>query len=140
MLTYFLPFVYTIFFYSYIFLTAQEALFYRICTTGFEKKPPEAAALIGSVRLLFLKRTAVCALIRGGIALVRPHADLVQRTVVRRAAMVPALRDRAFDAVIRVLFVHTGSSFPNGFGHSLPRSGKEYSVRLPRTIRREVVL
>ena len=86
-------------------------------------------------QLLLFKRAAVCALIHCRVALMRSHADLIQCAVVRRAAVVLALRDRAFDAVIRVLLVHTEPSFPNGSSIWRVHSGKGYPAVLHGKIR-----
>ncbi len=54
----------------------------------------------GSRTLLFVEGLAVGALIHGGVGFVGAHQDTVQRAVVLRAAMMLALADGAFDALV----------------------------------------
>ena len=60
--------------------------------------------------LLLPEGLAVGALIHGGISLVGTHKDLVQRAVVLAVAMVSAVFNGAFNALICVA-VHSCSSF-----------------------------
>ena len=59
---------------------------------------------------LFTERLAVGALIDSGILLVGAHEDPVQRAVVLGVAMMSALLDSAFNALVGVA-VHSCSSF-----------------------------
>ena len=53
-------------------------------------------------KLLLAERLAVSALINGGVLLVSTHHDAVQRTVVLILAVVRALGNGAFDALVSV--------------------------------------
>ena len=70
------------------------------------------------MQLLLAEGHAVSALVHGGIHLVGAYHDLVQGAVVLVAAMVGALLDSAFDALVGMT-VHIKASFEMGFGNSM---------------------
>ena len=61
-------------------------------------------------RLLLAEGLAVGALVLGGIHLVGTHQDPVQRTVVLILAVISALLDGAFDALVGMA-IHKNASF-----------------------------
>ena len=69
-------------------------------------------------KLFLAEGHAVGALIHSGIHLVGTNQDFVQGTVVLMAAMVGALLDGAFDALV-CMTVHKIASFLIGFGNSM---------------------
>jgi len=68
------------------------------------------AAAFPLTDLLLAERLAVSALVGGGIHLVGAHQDLVQRTVVLMAAVMGALLDGTFNALV-CMAVHRKASF-----------------------------
>ncbi len=75
--------------------------------SAFVKNIKERRRLFAAAKiaLLFPERLAVRALIHGGVCFVGAHKDFVQRAVVCAVAVVCALANGAFDALIGV-FVH----------------------------------
>lgn len=73
----------------------------------------KSAALVSFKELLLLKRSAIRALRHPGVTFVRSHGNLIQRTIIFRAAMILALCDCTLNTMIRVLLVHTEPSFQN---------------------------
>ena len=68
--------------------------------------------------LLLTEGLAVGALVHGGVALVGAYQDAVQSAVVDIMAVIGALMNSTFNALVCVI-VHNGSSF-FGDGHSMP--------------------
>ena len=82
------------------------------CFPVFVKKIKERRRLFAAAKiaLLFPERLAVRALIHGGVCFVGAHKDFVQRAVVCVVAVVCALANGAFDALVGI-FVHDLPSF-----------------------------
>ena len=70
------------------------------------------------MQLLLAEGLAVGALVGGGVHFVGTHQNLVQRTVVLMTAVMGALLDGTFDALV-CMTVHKNASFEIGFGYSM---------------------